>query len=204
MTVASQLIAEGVLELFPRSVVGYLTYDLPAYDFDVETPRLLGAHFRGNARVIDSTEMADLPSAIGSVGPGPWAGVVLDNYALGPVIAEGRIDATVTVTVVMRLPSHAYGDASGIPRGRIGEVLIARIIADRYGLGWGRVPHPDDMDPDNAPPTIRCIASGILGSTSVTGASALPGEDRTIDRASVQFTTRFQVSRGGLLSLGLE
>jgi hypothetical protein len=190
---AADKLGEGPLELYAHALANLIRIDLPIDTGTIDRePRLLASYFHGNVEVLCADDIDELGQKSGTT---PYAAVIL--VGTGHTRHDGtNIPTVIELRVVMRLPAHREGDATGVPQERVTGAFFERVYGDRYGLGLTTLPHPDDMAAVHSGDR-RCIADGIVAGLSSTGAVAARGEDRLRTEYKIEYRTRLAFDDAG-------
>lgn len=173
-----------------QGVARILSEDIPEFDNgvgvepwrgpDERPPTNIGAVFDryGGVTVVDD---GDLIESVNGMSTPP--GVLVAFESLNGVLADNSTHThrqEFAIRIVLRSPTVAEHEDHMPRRADLLGAIIARLHADRYGLGGaGRIPWPADIDPspETGPPVLtRCLSHGILAATTVGPPSRLPGE----------------------------
>jgi hypothetical protein len=193
--IPAEQIGESPLEWYARSMANLIRIDLvgDGPDGPEQPARYLGAYFGGNVEVLEAPQIDDLGSK--AANP-PYCAVMTEDMIFGRLEASNLTPTIVVLRLITRLPVSAEDDPSAAPRERVHGAIMERIYSDRYGIGRGRLVHPDYMEA--VPPGGRrpVITDGLESAVVVSGASATVGEDRLRDDYRVTFRTRLCMNNG--------
>jgi hypothetical protein len=182
----TDLIGEHPLQLFPRAVATLLRTDLEVDGAEYGPPRLLASYFT-SVRVVDSPEAGgDLSQA----QVPPFCVVALDTIAMQDYHSGNLTPGSVVVTIKVTLPAYREDERHGNSRGGVIGAIWERLRGDRYGVGFGKLVHPDYMQPSENPVVRPIIGEGMTEGLTVTGANAPPGEDPYTDFIRVAWRIR--------------